>query len=86
MITNKGKDLIGKYMLGQVPSYASYLSFGCGAEPVEDTPTGSETGMKFEMFRVPISARSLLGEEISFAAEIPFEPRYRITAVGVFSD
>ena len=86
MITHNGKDLIGKYMLGQVPSYASYLSFGCGAEPNLDTAVGTETQMKFEMFRVPISARSLLGDEISFAAEIPFEPRYRITEVGVWSD
>jgi len=85
MITNNGKDLIGKYLLGQVPSYASYISFGCGADPLE-LAKGDETEMKFEMFRVPISARSLLGDQISFAAEIPFDPRYRITEVGVWSD
>jgi hypothetical protein len=86
MITDVGLDIIGKYLLGQVPSYASYISFGCGAEPTVDAVDGTETEMKFEMFRIPISARSLLGDQISFAAEIPFDPRYRITEVGVWSD
>jgi|DEB0MinimDraft_6_1074348.scaffolds.fasta_scaffold45772_2 hypothetical protein len=86
MITYKGKEIISKYMLGQVPAYASYISFGCGAEPGEDVPNGSEQQMKFEMFRIPISSRSLVGDQISFTAEIPFEPRYRITEVGLWSD
>lgn len=36
MITDKGKSLIAKYMLGQIPAYSSYLSIGCGARVISD--------------------------------------------------
>ena len=34
MITNTGKSIIGKYLLGQAPAYASYIAIGCGAQPL----------------------------------------------------
>ena len=34
MITNTGKSIIIKYLLGQAPAYASYIAAGCGALPV----------------------------------------------------
>lgn len=37
MITNKGKSLLSKYLVGQIPAYASYVAIGCGAKPVADT-------------------------------------------------
>lgn len=37
MITNKGKSLLSKYLVGQIPAYASYIAVGCGAKPVADT-------------------------------------------------
>ena len=89
MITNKGRNLIAKYLLGQAPSYASFISFGCGAEPGEAV-TGNEDCMKFEMLRVPISSRSTLNEgtldKISFAGDIPLEQQYEITEVAIWSD
>jgi hypothetical protein len=33
MITNTGRYIIAKYLLNQVPAYASYLAIGCGAKP-----------------------------------------------------
>jgi len=33
MITNTGKNIIGKYMLGNAPAYASYIALGSGAKP-----------------------------------------------------
>ena len=33
MITNTGKNIIGKYLLGNAPAYASYIALGCGAKP-----------------------------------------------------
>lgn len=37
MITDKGKSLIAKYMLGQIPAFGSYLALGCGAPPSTET-------------------------------------------------
>jgi hypothetical protein len=33
MITNKGKNVIAKYLIGEAPAYASYLALGCGPRP-----------------------------------------------------
>jgi hypothetical protein len=33
MITDKGVELLGKYLVGQIPSYASHIAIGCGANP-----------------------------------------------------
>lgn len=33
MITNKGKQIIAKYLLGTAPSFASYIALGCGPKP-----------------------------------------------------
>ncbi len=34
MITNKGKSILAKYLIGTAPAYASYIAIGCGAKPV----------------------------------------------------
>jgi hypothetical protein len=33
MITNKGKNIIAKYLIGDAPAYASYIALGCGPRP-----------------------------------------------------
>ena len=93
MITNKGKSILGKYLLGQTPAYASYIAIGCGAKPLDTTDAlgdySAKTNLDFEMLRVPISSRGFVSEggieKIVFTAELPAEERYEITEVGVFS-
>ena len=34
MITNTGKSILGKYLVGQTSSYASHLAIGCGSKPL----------------------------------------------------
>ena len=34
MITNTGKSIIAKYLVGQAPAYASYIAIGCGPKPL----------------------------------------------------
>jgi hypothetical protein len=93
MITNTGKTIIAKYLLGQAPAYASYLAIGCGATPLT---TGDSLGdysekqnLGFEMFRVPISSRGFVNEngldKIVLTAELPTEERYEISEVGIYS-
>jgi hypothetical protein len=88
MITNDGKELIGKFLLGQAPSYATHLAFGCGATP-GDKNYAQRKGMKFEMFRVPISSKGFVNDKgitkIAFSAELPTEEKFEITEVALWS-
>lgn len=93
MITNTGKNILAKYLIGQAPAYASYIAVGCGARPLaSDANLGdysSKEALDFEMFRVPITSRGYVNEDgvdkIVFTAELPTEERYEISEVGVYS-
>lgn len=93
MITNTGKSILGKYLLGQAPAYASFIAIGCGAKPLDTTDVlgdySNKKNLDFEMLRVPISSRGFVNEggldKIVFTAELPAEERYEITEVGIFS-
>jgi hypothetical protein len=96
MITNSGKNIIAKYLVGQSPAYASYIAVGCGAKPLEADPEVSfgdysdKSNLDFEMFRVPITSRGYIKDEdgiakIVLTAELPTEERYEISEIGVYS-
>jgi len=98
MITNTGKAIIGKYMLGQAPAYASHIAIGCGKKPFlashtltvgEQANIQSKENLDFEMLRVPISSRGFINDngtnKLVLTAELPSEERYEITEVGIFS-
>ena len=93
MITNTGKGIIGKYLLGQAPAYASYIAIGCGPTPLDTNDTSedfsSKKNLDFEMFRVPISSRGFVNEngtdKIVLTAELPTEERYEISEIGLYS-
>lgn len=91
MITNTGKSILAKYLIGQAPAYASYIAVGCGAKPISGTlgDYSNKENLDFEMFRVPITSRGFVSEngvsKIVLTAELPTEERYEISEVGVYS-
>lgn len=98
MITEIGKNLLAKYLVGQTTSYASHIAIGCGRKPVESDYNFSSAELDemknkktldFEMLRMPIISRGFVDEDglskIVFTAELPTEERYEITEVGIFS-
>lgn len=94
MITNDGKELIGKYLLGQAPAYATHIAIGCGAQPLSNTdplPLNLELKnvLDCEMARVPIVSKGFVDDngttKITFSAELPAENRYDITEIGLWS-
>jgi len=99
MITNTGKGILAKYLIGQAPSYASYIAVGCGPQAINSEDPGFTTEQKaeysaktvldFEMFRVPVISRGYVNEagsvKLILTAELPTEERYEITELGVFS-
>lgn len=93
MITNRGKDILAKYLINQAPTYASHIAIGCGARPLEFSDDledySDKKTLDFEMFRIPIVSRGYIEEDgvskIVFVGELPSEERYEITEIGVFS-
>lgn len=71
MITNDGKEIISRFLLGQVPEYATHLSIGCGAKPLTNTESVpndvyAKQRMDFEMTRVPISSKGFVDDSVSY--------------------
>jgi hypothetical protein len=98
MITNVGKNLLAKYLIGQAPAYATHIAIGCGTKPnsADHEPNNNEISsilekknLEFEMFRVPISSKGYVNEDgaskIVLTAELPTVERYEITEIGVYS-
>jgi hypothetical protein len=93
LITNTGKNIIAKYLLGQAPAFASYIAVGCGPKPLSNLETyddySDKVSLDFEMFRVPISSRGFVNEDgvskLVLTAELPTEERYEISEIGIFS-
>lgn len=97
MITNAGKQIIGKFLLSQVPDFATHIAAGCGANAINPATTltsgqilefQEKQALEFEVFRVPILAKGFVKEngveKIVFKAEMPTDQRYKITEVGFF--
>lgn len=95
MITNTGKEIVAKYLLGTAPAFASYMAFGSGPQPLGSADSHSfntyaqKELLDFEMFRVPISSRGYVYEDgvnkLVFTAELPSQARYEITEIGIYS-
>jgi hypothetical protein len=93
VITNTGKNILAKYLIGQAPAYASFVAIGIGPRPLsvgETFPDFSEQEqLEFEVLRTPITSRGFVYDEegkpnIVFLAEIPGEQRYAITEIGIY--
>lgn len=89
MITNNGKEIIAKFLLGQAPAYATHIALGCGAKPNSTGDFSAKEVMDFEMIRVPISSRGFVNEDgitkLALSAEMPTESRYEISEVALWS-
>ena len=93
MITNNGKNIIAKFLLGQSPEFASYIAAGSGAIPLTTSASSSidpnKQSMDFEMFRVPITSKGFIkegGEEkLVLKAEMPTDQRYVVSEVAFYS-
>lgn len=63
MITNKGVELMGKYIAGQLPIFASHLAIGCGPTTLTSrTEFGNyenKDSLDLEMTRLPITSRTV---------------------------
>jgi hypothetical protein len=97
LITNNGKEIIGKFLLRQAPEFATHIAAGCGPMPLFPNQTldtdainelKEKDSLDFEVFRVPITAKGFVKEDgvekIVFKAEMPTEQRYQISEIGFY--
>jgi hypothetical protein len=94
LITNTGRTILAKYLIGQAPAYASYISLGVGATPLSELESfddySTRQNLDFEVLRIPISSRGYVYDEagvanIVFAGELPGDQRYLFSEIGIFS-
>jgi hypothetical protein len=88
MITNFGKNLISKYLLGQIDSYANYIAIGTGG--ITTTPPAvTQQSLNFEAARYPViskgvSVDSSNNRQLVFTAQIDSLDRFDITEIGLY--
>jgi hypothetical protein len=66
MLTNTGKNILAKYLIGQAPAVASFIAFGSGAVPLDSGDSfgdySEKESLDFEMFRAPIISRGYVSD------------------------
>lgn len=83
MITNTGKSIVIKYLLGQAPSYASYIAAGCGPKPVEQMSfTVTAKAIESNVARLTTSTHNMqVGDYITVSdVDTTFNGIYQISA------
>lgn len=94
MITNTGRTILAKYLIGQAPAYASHIALGVGSTPLDSSDVfgdySDKRNLDFEVLRIPISSRGYVYDEagfanIVFAGELPGDQRYLFSEIGIFS-
>lgn len=83
---------MAKYMLGQLPAFATHIAIGCGAKALTQEPTNNpyimQKQLSFETYRSKIISRGYVNNngipELSLIAELPTNNRYGITEIGLF--
>ena len=92
MITNYGKQIVAKYLAGQVTSPFSYVALGSGATPIEpaaETGLESTTRLVSESIRVPVDniAVGVENDEtyLSVSAVVPAAQRYEFSEIGIYT-
>jgi hypothetical protein len=93
VITNIGKNILAKYLIGQASSYASFIALGVGSRPLAGGDQFPDFSFKeqldFEVLRIPIISRGFVYDNdgnpnVVFLGEIPSDQRYGITEVGIY--
>lgn len=73
MITNTGKQIIAKYLMGTAPAYASYVALGCGTKPRHNetqlTPISTVSGSGFEKIMTTSDTKNIwIGAKITMVS------------------
>jgi hypothetical protein len=85
MITNKGKNIVAKYLIGDAPAYASYIALGCGSKPRPNI--NEKTGVSIAAITGTVAATSLTTQVVGLTSTTGLVVGMTLTktaGVGVF--
>jgi hypothetical protein len=85
MITNIGKNIVAKYLIGDAPAYASFMALGCGQKPRNTVNTLS--GVNTTTYSGTISVAATTGLIIGMASVeglVPGMTLEKLSGVGAF--
>jgi hypothetical protein len=85
MITNVGKNIVAKYLIGEAPAYASFMALGCGPKPRQNITTLSDV----DTFEYSGTIQISLGETRITSMEttkglLPGMTLSKVSGTGVF--
>lgn len=81
VLTNEGKSLIRNYLSGNVPAWAGSIAVGAMNS---NSPSVSDSGLEFEIIRVPVVLSTVKGNDIILSADLSSEIAGRIFELGVY--
>jgi hypothetical protein len=73
MITDNGKDIIAKFLVGQIPAFATHIAVGCGSKPLKNNDTldvgnaQTKNVLDFEMARAQIISQGFVDQNYIYA-------------------
>ena len=81
VLTTEGKSLIRNYLAGNVQSWSGSIAIGAMNF---NSPSSSDSGLEFEIIRVPVVLSTVKGTNIILSADISSEIAGRIFELGVY--
>jgi hypothetical protein len=81
VLTTEGKSIIRNYLAGNVGTWAGSISIGAMNS---SAPSVNDTGLEFEITRVPVTLSTVRGSDIVLSADIGTEVSGRIFELGVY--
>lgn len=81
VLTTEGKSLIRNYLSGNVPAWSGSIAIGAMNA---NSPSISDSGLEFEIIRVPVVLSTVKGNDIILSADLSSEIAGRIFELGVY--
>lgn len=81
VITNAGKEHLGKFLAKEVPSWADLIAVGAAS----GSPISSNTSLGLEFWREPIDLKRFSSGDVIVRATLPVNVSGRVYEIGVYS-
>lgn len=84
MITNIGKNIVAKYLIGDAPAYASFMALGCGPKPRNTVNTLSDVNTTTYTGTIVEPNLTIITDMASVVGLVPGMTLERLSGIGAF--